>query len=64
MKEVGIDKSFFNISIRENMLLFTDDFENIVHLCQEFDIYGDIMNLENYIGQVIKVKIVEITKQC
>ena len=39
--------NFFNTSIKDNLLMFDSNFENIVNVCKYLDIYDYIMNLEN-----------------
>lgn len=39
--------NFFNTSIRENLLIFDSNFENIINICKELDIYDYIIKLEN-----------------
>ena len=39
--------AFFNESIRDNLLLFDDNFENIINVCKYLDIDTDIMKLDN-----------------
>ena len=39
--------SFFNTSIRDNLLLFDNNFENIINVCKYLDIDDEIMKLEN-----------------
>ena len=38
---------FFNTSIRDNLLLFDNNFENIINVCKYLDIDDYIMNLDN-----------------
>ena len=39
--------TFFNTSIRDNLLIFDSNFENIVNICKELDIDEYIMSLPN-----------------
>ena len=39
--------TFFNTSIRDNLLIFDSNFENIVNICKELEIDEYIMNLPN-----------------
>ena len=39
--------SFFNTSIRDNLLMFDDNFENIIAVCKYLNIDDEIMKLEN-----------------
>ena len=39
--------TFFNTSIRDNLLIFNSNFENIVNICKELDIDEYIMSLPN-----------------
>ena len=39
--------TFFNTTIRDNLLLFDDNFENIVSVCKYLDIDEEIMKLDN-----------------
>ena len=39
--------SFFNTSIRDNLLLFDNNFENIINVCKYLDIDNYIMKLDN-----------------
>ena len=38
---------FFNMSIRDNMLMFDDNFENIINVCKYLNIHEIIMKLDN-----------------
>lgn len=39
--------SFFNTSIKDNLLIFDSNFENIINVCKMLDIYDYIMSLPN-----------------
>ena len=39
--------NFFNTSIKDNLLIFDSNFENIVNVCKALDIYDYIMSLSN-----------------
>lgn len=39
--------TFFNTSIRDNLLLFDDNFENIINVCKYLNIDDEIMQLDN-----------------
>ena len=39
--------TFFGISIRDNLSIFDSNFENIIHLCKEFQIHDYIMGLDD-----------------
>lgn len=39
--------SFFNTSIKDNLLIFDSNFENIINVCKTLDIYDYIMSLPN-----------------
>lgn len=39
--------SFFNASIRDNLLLFDNNFENIINVCKYLNIDDEIMKLDN-----------------
>lgn len=39
--------SFFNESIRDNLLLFDNNFENVINVCKYLDIDDEIMKLDN-----------------
>lgn len=39
--------NFFNTSIKDNLLIFDSNFENVINVCKELDIYNYIMNLPN-----------------
>ena len=39
--------NFFNTSIKDNLLIFDNNFENIINICKELEIYDYIMNLPN-----------------
>ena len=39
--------SFFNTSIRDNLLLFDNNFENIINVCKYLNIDSEIMKLDN-----------------
>ena len=39
--------SFFNTTIRENLLLFDNNFENIINVCKYLNIDDEIMKLDN-----------------
>lgn len=39
--------NFFNTSIKDNLLIFDSNFENIIGVCQELKIYDYIMSLPN-----------------
>ena len=39
--------NFFNTSIKDNLLIFDSNFENVINICKELDIYNYIMNLPN-----------------
>ena len=46
--------SFFNTSIRDNLLLFDSNFENIINVCKYLDIDSEIMKLENNYETIIE----------
>lgn len=46
--------SFFNTSIRDNLLLFDDNFENVISVCKYLGIDDEIMKLENGYETIIE----------
>ena len=44
-----IDKNdrFLNVSIKDNLNIVNDDFEQIVHICKKLDIHDEISQLKN-----------------
>lgn len=43
---IDIDDNFLNISIKDNLSLINDNFENIVYICKKLGIHDDISKLE------------------
>ena len=44
----------FNQTILDNLMLFDNDFQNIIHVCQKLDIYDYIMSLEKGFGTLLQ----------
>lgn len=46
--------TFFNTSIRDNLLIFDNNFENIINVCKYLNIDDDIMKLDNGYETIIE----------